>query len=184
MLGHLQNWQNRLLPAASDYLPTVPVVYLPVLRRQSLCRKPEHLMSVFPSFGRWERSSWKEQLLPHSLVPAKKAKRQWFARTLFMLSLPAKSYPFPSQELPGPHPSSLGSKIQLCPHTALSQLWVSASWWVRGNNSNQCQACRSSKATAVSRDLTCWECSSGYYSKSSTVSCLAKSFGVWSTVTS
>lgn len=73
MLGHLQDWQNRLLPAASDYLPTVSVVYLPVLRRQSLCRKPEHLMSVFPSFGRWERSSWKQQSLPHSLVPAKKA---------------------------------------------------------------------------------------------------------------
>lgn len=43
-----------------------------VSRKHSLCRKPEHLVSL-SAFGWWVRSSWKQQSLPHCLVPAKKA---------------------------------------------------------------------------------------------------------------
>lgn len=125
MLGHIQDWQNRLLPAASDYLPTVLLSTCQSVKRAQSSQKARasDLCVCF-----WKvREVLLEAAVTAKLLSASK-KSQWLARTLLTLSLPAKSYPFPSQELPGPHPSSLGSKIQLCPHTALSQLWVSE--WV------------------------------------------------------
>lgn len=181
MLGHLQDWQNRLFPAASDSLPTVPL---------STCQSVERAQSLQKA-----RASdicvcfWKVgEVLLEVAVTAK-----LLSASKKGSGLPGLSWCFlcqPNLTLAGTTrtpPLILGQQNSALPthcfEPAVSK-WVSASWWVRGNNSNWCQACRSSKATAVSRDLMCWECSSGYYSKSSTVSCLAESFGVWGIVTS
>lgn len=153
-----------------------------VARWHAYWGKPEHLASV-SCF--WKAQEVLLEVAVTACIPSHQQRQwSWLARALFVLSFPAKSYLFPLQELPRPHPSSLGRKISALPprcfEPALGE-WVHHDWW---DNSRWCQTCGYSKTTAVGRGLACWECSPDYYSKSSAVSCPAGSFGVCNIVTS